>query len=81
MLVSEIKNKFPDKKIWIYSGYSYEKFSREQLKAILKADVLIDGEYIEELKNPNLKFRGSLNQRVINIPETLKQNKVILYYD
>lgn len=81
LLVSEIKNKFPDKKIWIYSGYSYEKFSREQLKAILKADVLIDGEYIEELKNPNLKFRGSLNQRVINIPETLKQNKVILYYD
>lgn len=81
LLVSEIKNKFPDKKIWIYSGYSYEKFSREQLKAILKADVLIDGEYIEELKNPNLKFRGSLNQRVINIPETLKQNKVILYCD
>lgn len=78
-LCKEIKDKFPEKKIWLYSGYQYESLSREQFKVSLLADVLVDGRYDETLKNPSLKFRGSSNQRVINIPETLKQNKVILY--
>lgn len=80
-LCKEIKDKFPEKKIWLYSGYQYESLSREQFKVLLFVDVLVDGRYDETLKNPSLKFRGSSNQRVINIPETLKQNKVILYCD
>lgn len=80
-LCSEIKTKFPCKKIWIYSGYTYENFSREQLKAILCADVLVDGEYIEELKNPNLHFRGSSNQRVIDVQKSLTKGKVVLFCD
>lgn len=80
-LCKEIKDKFPEKKIWLYSGYQYESLSREQFKVLLFVDVLVDGRYDETLKNPSLKFRGSSNQRVINLPETLKQNKVILYCD
>lgn len=80
-LCKEIKDKFPEKKIWLYSGYQYESLSSEQFKVLLFVDVLVDGRYDETLKNPSLKFRGSSNQRVINIPETLKQNKVILYCD
>lgn len=80
-LCSEIKNKFPDKKIWIYSGYKYEEISscRQQLKAILYADVLVDGEYIDEQKDISLDWRGSKNQRVIDLKKTLLENKTILY--
>lgn len=80
-LCKEIKDKFPEKKIWLYSGYQYESLSREQFKVLLFADVFVDGRYDETLKNPSLKFRGSSNQRVINIPETSKQNKIVLYCD
>ena len=48
---------------------------------ILLCDVIVDGAYVESKRNVSLKFRGSSNQRVINIPETLKQNKVVLYCD
>lgn len=80
-LCKEIKDKFPEKKIWLYSGYQYESLSSEQFKVLLFVDVLVDGRYDETLKNPSLKFRGSSNQRVINLSETLKQNKIILYCD
>ena len=80
-LCKEIKDKFPEKKIWLYSGYQYESLKREQFKILFFVDILVDGRYEESLKDPILKFRGSSNQRVISIPETLKQNKVILYCD
>lgn len=81
LLCQKIKNQFPNKKIWIYSGYSFENFSHEQLKAVLFADILVDGEYIDELKNPRLYFRGSSNQRVIDVQKTLVQNKIVLYHN
>ena len=87
-LVKKIKLKFGDKKdIWGFTGYILEKdlFEGgraycEDTKELLKhIDVLIDGPFVESLKDLNLKFRGSSNQRVINLKETLKQGKIILY--
>lgn len=89
-LLYKIHKGFPEKKIWIYTGrildqilnpsdYCYESKLRKIL--LQYTDVLVDGEYIEEQKDITLKWRGSKNQRVINIPETLKQNKIVLYCD
>ena len=90
-LIYEIKDKYPDKTIWLYSGYTLEETIYPILKAtnvhlkratIIKlSDVFIDGEYIEALRDITLKWRGSSNQRVIDVQESLKQNKVILYCD
>lgn len=77
-LVKKIKNKFPNKNIWAYTGYTLEKIlsidhpncsiTNEFLSYI---DVLVDGKFIEELKDISLKFKGSSNQRVIDIPKTI----------
>lgn len=80
-IIKEIKNKFPKKTIWIYTGYTYEQILNEQfIKEILDmTDVLIDGVYIENLKSPDKHWVGSSNQRVIDIQKSLKEDKVILY--
>jgi len=79
LLVTEIKNKFPDKDIWLYSGYTYDEIrsSREKFKALMGVDVLVDGPYIEEQRDITLAFRGSRNQRIIDIKETWSQGKII----
>ena len=69
-----------DKPIWIYSGFIFEdlvniKIAREILEEI---DVLVDGEFIEELKDLRLRFRGSSNQRIIDVKKSLKNNKAII---
>lgn len=71
----------PKNTIWCYSGFRIEEIlSNDVMNELLKCcDVLVDGEYIEEQRDITLKWRGSKNQRVINIPETLKQNKVVSY--
>ena len=81
LLCSKINNKFPNKKIWIYSGYTYEEImqSRERSKPLLCADVLVDGRYIEEQRDITLQFRGSRNQRLIDVKKTLEQNQIVLY--
>ena len=77
----EVKEKFPNKDIAIWSGYTLEEIQADDtMKDILKyVDVLVDGPFIEELKNISLAFRGSENQRVINLKETLKTNNIVLY--
>lgn len=72
---------FPNKDIWIYTGYVWEDIIKDDiLKEILKrTDVLVDGAYIDELRDITLPFRGSSNQRIINVQESLNQNKVILW--
>lgn len=72
---------FPNKDIWIYTGYVWEDIIKDDtLKEILKrTDVLVDGAYIDELRDITLPFRGSSNQRIINVQESLKQNQVILW--
>ena len=77
-LVREIKEKFSDKDIWLYTGYTYEELYYKGISRILLyIDVLVDGPYIEEQRDISLQWRGSKNQRVISVPETLKQGKVI----
>lgn len=78
-LLKEIKSL--GKNIWIYTGFTWEEIiDNNELKEIVKwADVLVDGRYIEELRDLDLRFRGSSNQRLIDIQESLKQDKIILY--
>ena len=75
-LAKAFKERFPEKNLWCWSGYSFDELKD---KEILKyADVLVDGRYVDDLHNPLLKWRGSSNQRVIDVQKSLKQNKVIL---
>lgn len=76
-LAKAFKDKFKDKTIWLWTGYLYEVLKK---KDILKyIDVLIDGQFEIDKFNPKLKWCGSSNQRVIDIPKSLKNNKLVLY--
>lgn len=71
------KLKHPNKTVWLYTGYLYDQI--KDLPVMDHVDVLVDGPFIEEKKNLMLKFRGSENQRLIDVKESRKQNKVVLY--
>lgn len=74
-LCKEIKEKFPTKDIWLYTGYTFEDINSYLI--IKYIDILVDGPYIEELRDVSLHWRGSKNQRVIDVKETLKQGEII----
>lgn len=85
-LIKRVKNSLPDKNIWVYTGCTYGKdlmpggqryteFTDEILDSI---DVLVDGRFEEELKDITLKFRGSQNQRIIDMKATRKAGEVVL---
>lgn len=96
-IIKEIKTIYPNKNIWLYTGYTLEKicekycdekvyncFTNNNDKNVIwqniqYVDVLVDGSFIEEKRDTTLPFRGSSNQRVIDVQETLKENKIILY--
>lgn len=92
-LCIKIKGKYPNKKIWLYSGYTWESIFKNyqncsgilsddtiQRQSIIKlCDILVDGQFVDSLKDLTLKFRGSSNQRIIDVQKSLQQNKVILY--
>ena len=78
-LAAEIRQKFPDKTIWMYTGFVYETIA--DLPVLEDVDVLVDGEFIVQKKDPQLYWRGSKNQRVIDVPASKKQGKVILHCD
>ena len=74
-LAKAFKEKFPEKNIWSWTGFKFEDIkSKENIKYI---DVLVDGQYVDELHDPNLKWKGSSNQRVIDINKTLASGDVI----
>ena len=88
-LLRKVRETYPEKDIWCYSGYDFEKdmltgnlgpweITEEMLSYI---DVLVDGEFKLELKNPNLRFRGSENQRVILVQESLKADGIVQWDD
>ena len=75
-LAKAFKEKYPNKNIWVWSGFTFDKDLKG--KDVLNyIDVLVDGQFKEELHNPMLKWRGSSNQRVIDVQKSLKGNKVI----
>ena len=73
-LAKAFKEKYPEKNIWAWSGFKYEDIKDNDVFNYI--DVLVDGQYKDELHDPTLKWRGSSNQRVIDIKERKKQNKV-----
>ncbi len=80
-LIKDIKQQFPSKTIWIYTGYTWEEIhGNKYLPHIIKyANVLVDGRFKEELADVNYPWAGSTNQRVIDIQESIKKGTVILY--
>lgn len=99
-LVQEIRISFPEKTIWLYTGFywndimcsfaglqaDYVVLDKKDIEAwekrkkiISNVDILVDGEYIDEQKDLSLRFRGSKNQRVIDVKQSLAQNKIVLY--
>lgn len=99
-LVYDIKKNFPNKTIWLYTGYTFDELKKDyelygeytlwfdyvamamtRWDILEQCDVLVDGPYIKEQRDVTLKWRGSSNQRVIDVQETLKQNKIVLYCD
>ena len=96
-LIKKLKVKFPNKSIWLYTGYTWNQIfypittddfnpERDKLldcrkRAVEMCDILVDGRYIDELRDLTLKFRGSKNQRLIDVKESFKQGKVILWHN
>lgn len=86
-LVRKAKAEYPDKPLWCFTGYDFEKdiLGRmvnewEETKELLSyIDILVDGEFVEELKDLNLRFKGSSNQRTICVQESLKAGEIILW--
>lgn len=78
-LVKKIKETYPEKKIWFYSGNTYEHMTKEQKEVLSYADVLVDGPFILEKRDITLSFRGSTNQRIIDIQKTLQTGGIVLY--
>lgn len=89
LLLRKVKEAYPDKTIWCYTGYLYEKDilenfcgkweeTREMLSYL---DVIVDGEFVEELKDISLRFRGSSNQRIIDVKKSRETGKVVLWED
>lgn len=75
-IIEKIKEKYPDKSIWLYTGHTFEELNKEQREVALMCDVVVDGAYIEKLRDYTLEFRGSSNQRLINI-KTTKETGVV----
>lgn len=97
LLLQKVKTRFPDKMIWLYTGYTFENIfcksifdllddNQHQIykyrNKILKdgyCDILVDGQYIDEFKDISLKFRGSSNQRIVDVKKSLEEKQVVLY--
>lgn len=86
-LVLEIKNKYPNKTIWCYTGYTWEELLKQKetdsdLNDILNnIDILLDGKFELLKANEKLQYVGSSNQKIIDVKKSLKSNKKILYID
>lgn len=76
-LAKAFKEKFPNKTVWSWTGFSFDKDLKD--KEVSKyIDVLVDGQYVDSLHDPKLKYSGSSNQRVIDVQKSLQENRVVL---
>ena len=88
-LIAYIRTHFPDKTIWLYTGYTLEDIYRsaddscsetmKRLNIVMSVDVLVDGKFEQALADVNYPWAGSTNQRIIDIPNSLKAQQIILY--
>ena len=76
-LIEEIHEKLPEKTIWLYTGSLFEDIRR--LPFISQIDVIVDGPYIEGIRDPQLHWKGSKNQRVIDVKRTLEEGQIVLW--
>lgn len=84
--LKRVKEKYPSKTIWAFSGFTFEQLTKESrarcevTDEMLKlVDVLVDGQFVEELKDISLRFRGSSNQRLIDLKKTFEQGEIVLW--
>lgn len=85
--IKQVRKAYPEKDIWCFSGYLFDKEIQDVMckdnevtrELIQNIDVLVDGEFMKDLKNLKLVFRGSENQRVINVKETLEKGEIVLW--
>lgn len=85
----KVKRRYPDKTIWCYTGYLYDKDILENFcvkwketeEMLSYLDVLVDGEFVEKLKDISLRFRGSSNQRIIDVKKSRQTGKIVLWTD
>ena len=79
LLAKKFKEKYPNKNLWVWTGFTFETLKdKEVLKYI---DTLIDGQFKIDLFDPTLKWKGSSNQRVIDVKDSLKNGKVVIFRD
>ena len=86
-IAKEFKKRYPDKSLWIYSGYTYDvdlvpggrAYFDETSKILSLCDVMVDGEFVQELYDITLRFRGSSNQRIIDVKQSVKEGKTVLW--
>lgn len=80
-LVNKIHLLFPQKTIWLYTGYTWEELmvDSKRKEIVSMCDVIVDGRYIDEKCDITLKWRGSSNQRVINVKQSISEGKIVLY--
>lgn len=84
--LKKVRERFPDKDIWLYSGYTFEAMLTEGMRPrcevtsrlLSNIDVLVDGRFEEEKKNISLRFRGSENQRIIDVQKSAKEGRIVL---
>lgn len=77
-LAKAFKEKYPNKTVWSWSGYSFDNYLKDK-EVVKYLDVLVDGQYNDDLRNPTLKWKGSENQRVIDVQGSLKDSNIVLY--
>lgn len=81
-LIEYIKSVYPNKTVWLYTGYTYNDLRKFVPIGVLnKIDVIVDGPYIEKFRDTTLKWRGSSNQRVINVRKTIDTGNIVLHCD
>lgn len=94
-IIQKIRSRYPDKKIWVYTGYTWETITSyvvsddfvqtaihdARIEVLNNIDVLVDGPFMLDDKDLSLAFRGSSNQRIINVPKSLETGHVALYYE
>ena len=86
--LKRVRQSLPEKSVWCYSGYTFEQLTSDShpvtevtLPMLELIDVLVDGEFIEELKNISLKFRGSSNQRILDVKKSLEAKQPQIFMD
>ncbi|MCH5231726.1 MAG: anaerobic ribonucleoside-triphosphate reductase activating protein [Muribaculaceae bacterium] len=79
LLINALKN--DGRTVWVYTGFTWEEIINDVslLRVIKEADVVVDGRFVKELMDPDLPFRGSLNQRLIDVKESLEKQRIVEY--